>query len=140
MELHAAPSNPLEFVKPLTIGLMLEQKPEETAEDRKAMRQQAELTLVRAERTVVSFQCGVVQGGTGSGKNGTDGVSPSGGPVQTLHFCKGGRRHSGENLCVSGKSTHAGIVPWAKPHEITKGLQQMTGIGENGVLDFFHKT
>ena len=32
------------------------------------------------------------------------------------------------------------IVPWAKPHEITKGLQQMTGIGKNGVLDFFHKT
>ena len=54
VELHAAPSNPLEFVKPLTIGLMLEQKPEETAEDRKAMRQQAELTLVRAERTVGS--------------------------------------------------------------------------------------
>lgn len=54
VELHAAPSNPLEFVKPLTLGLMLEQKPEETAEDRKAMRQQAELTLVRAERTVGS--------------------------------------------------------------------------------------
>ena len=54
VELHAAPSNPLEFVKPLTLGLMLEQKPEETAEDRKAMRQQAELTLVCAERTVGS--------------------------------------------------------------------------------------
>lgn len=54
VEVHAAPSNPLEFVKPLTLGLMLEKKPEETAKERKAMRQQAELTLVRAERTVGS--------------------------------------------------------------------------------------
>ena len=54
VEVYAAPSNPLEFVKPLTLGLMLEKKPEETAKERKAMRQQAELTLVRAERTVGS--------------------------------------------------------------------------------------
>ena len=54
VEVHAAPSNPLEFVKPLTLGLILEKKPEETAKERKAMRQQAELTLVCAERTVGS--------------------------------------------------------------------------------------